>query len=546
MELLDKMKAANDSREVEALDNLLNAELERLAGLHPKLSESDPERLQAIAESIANNEIKKQRAAEAMATTINSKDDLRNVLQAEGTYWRAEHTSINENTGTVKTSRMTARDIADILQKHVRFIVIGKNEKELERSQLYFYDIGTGIYSQSQRLIEKMSLLIDNTTRDIVRKDMLKLLRLEAEEKQVTTSYNLVPVNNGIYDKQQKKLLPFNDRYIFVAKIGTNFNPKAKEPTYQGWTVTRWIDEISDGSEEKKRLIWQVIASAINANFIQPYMFFLTDDGQGRTGKSTFEQFLMNLVGSGNYESLKLIEFENDFKVANAIGSALIIGDDNHPGEFNEKSDMLKSMVTGDIVLINPKGIPPYTAQSTALIVQSMNELPKFQDTSGGLARRIKVIKFNHQYADTPAGRLIKDDYIKRPELLEYVLKQALEVDITNLVDTEESKAEVKRIREESNPVAYFVSKYWDDFESERIPTELAFEYFLRVMKKENRPSSMKLPSFSRALQKELPEGWKYKRSIRFKRKQITDHDLKLVYVFDFNYSRTHGGFIRL
>ena len=311
--------------------------------------------------------------------------------------------------------------------------------------------------------------------------------------------------------------------------------------------MSGWIKQNSDGDEIKELMYWQIIASAVNSNVVQPFMFFLVDDGQGRTGKSTFEQFLMALVGNGNYESLKLTEFENDFKVANAIGAALIIGDDNHPGEFNEKSDTLKSMVTGDIVLINPKGLPPYTAQSTALIVQSMNDLPRFQDTSGGLARRVKVVKFNHQYDDSPAGRKIKDVYIKDKRLLEFALKQALSVDITSLADTEESRLEVERLKEEGNPVAYFVANYWDNFKSNKIPVNVGFKYFLKIMESENRKSRMSQTKFTREMKRILKgRGWEYKQATNISKTDFNEDDKELVWNFAIDPKKKYNAFVRM
>lgn len=101
--------------------------------------------------------------------------------------------------------------------------------------------------------------------------------------------------------------------------------------------------------------MWQTISAVVNPNLTTDVAIFLVDSGQGRTGKSTFERLLENLVGAGNFGSLKLKEFEDDFKLTSATGKALLIGNDNNPNDYNRTSENFKSVATGENVLINPK-----------------------------------------------------------------------------------------------------------------------------------------------------------------------------------------------
>ena len=149
-------------------------------------------------------------------------------------------------------------------------------------------------------------------------------------------------------------------------------------------------------------------------------MFFLSEDG--KTGKSTFQRLISNLVGSSNTSSLKIKEFESDFKLASAYGKTLVIGDDNNPKDFNETSENFKSVVTGDNVLLNPKGKEPFSTVLTPFVIQSMNGLPRFRDITDGLQRRLRIIRFNHVYKGDKNNRLIKEKYIHDKRLLEFIL----------------------------------------------------------------------------------------------------------------------------
>ena len=81
--------------------------------------------------------------------------------------------------------------------------------------------------------------------------------------------------------------------------------------------------------------------------------------------------------------------------------------------EYIEDSSNFKSTISGDRIPIEFKGAQPFTYKPNITTVQSMNGIPRFKDNTNGVYRRIRVIKFNHQYPDTPDGRLIKSKYIK-------------------------------------------------------------------------------------------------------------------------------------
>lgn len=485
--------------------------LETLKKQHPKKYKDNPGSLEKMAQAIHDQQERILKNSSKLALDKpQSMAELAERLRAEGDLWRDVNTKITED-GNIKVPRMPPRTIADILKKYLITAVIGDSDKEVDRSLIYFYNIDTGIYSALTRPIEKLCLAVDRRAGMRERKEAIEYIRLESPRKSLNTDSHLIVCNNGIFNKNTGKLEPFSPNYFFTAKIATDYNPDAKEPIYNDWRASEWFKQLSDNDKAKYTLIWQLIASAFNGNFLQPYAFFLVDDGIGRTGKGTFQEMLMSVVGPGNFASLRLKEFESEFKLASAVGVSLIIGDDNNPNDYHEENSNFKSMVTGDIILVNPKGLPPYTAKSHALIVQSMNGLPKLKDTTGGNLRRFIVIKFNHQYEDTPESRRIKDDYIKRKEFREWLLKEAVKVDIEHLAITDESKSAVEKLKTENDPVAFFMETYFPELKSERIPTAFLFKFYQATNKFETgQIGSMTQRTFTKKVIKLLPPGWSY------------------------------------
>lgn len=461
---------------------------------------------------------------------------LFSILKEQGQNWRDEHVKVLKN-GEEKIQHIPPRTIADILKRYVIFAVIGKKEKDFEKANLAYYDLDAGIYKYNVTNIQKLIIAVERSTSIKQRRETMEYLRLEAQRKRPSDDSNLIIVGNGVFNKKTKKLEPYNPRYIFTSKISTNYNPEAPEPNFEGWSLSEWFKDIAEDDKDKETLLWQSLACSINPNLTPDVAIFLVDSGQGRTGKSTFERLLENLVGIDNHAPLKLKEFEEDFKLANAQGVKLIIGDDNNPNDYNKTSENFKRVATGENVLINPKGQPPFSTQFNCFIVQSMNGLPRFKDDSDALLRRIKIIKFNHQYNDKTANKDIKEKYIKDKRLLEWILSKVIVMDFDFMTDTEESRQEIKELKIANDPVAYYVNEYVDDIKSARVPTMYHFKLFQATSDYENNPQKMKQSTFTRRLKPLLEaKGYTYSKNNLAPLTYWNIDDEKLLEKYDINY----------
>ncbi|MDY2638945.1 MAG: phage/plasmid primase, P4 family [Ligilactobacillus salivarius] len=476
---------------------------------------------------------KQQEKQKQKPVTMNQ---LFSILKEQGQNWRDEHVKVLKN-GEEKIQHIPPRTIADILKRYVIFAVIGKKEKDFEKANLAYYDLDDGIYKYNVTNIQKLIIAVERSTSIKQRRETMEYLRLEAQRKRPSDDSNLIIVGNGVFNKNTKKLEPYNPRYIFTSKISTNYNPQAQEPNFKGWSLSEWFKDIAENDEDKETLLWQSLACSINPNLTPDVAIFLVDNGQGRTGKSTFERLLENLVGIDNHAPLKLKEFEEDFKLANAQGVKLIIGDDNNPNDYNKTSENFKRVATGETVLINPKGQPPFSTQFNCFIVQSMNGLPRFKDDSDALLRRIKIIKFNHQYNDKTANKDIKEKYIKDKRLLEWILSKVIVMDFDFMTDTEESRQEIKELKIANDPVAYYVNEYIDDIKSARVPTMYHFKLFQATSDYENNPQKMKQSTFTRRLKPLLEaKGYTYSKNNLAPLTYWNVDDEKLLEKYDINY----------
>ena len=356
---------------------------------------------------------------------------------------------------------LSMRTVTNILEDHIIWAVLGNDKEDWQKSALYFYNTESGIYEKNTLLIEELINIVEPQITERNIKEVKSKLRIESKRLFLTNDPNLYALGNGIFDAKKHKLLAYSPKYVFTSKIAVNYNPDAQEPRFDNWSFSKWINEdIAENKEDKIKLIWQTFKAVINSNYSYHSSVFLLDNANGSAGKGTFEQLLQNIAGKNNYASIKLNQFEKDAVLATIVNKPLVIGDDNDPKKPIDSSENFKSAATGDAIVINDKFEKVYSYKPTCLIVQSLNELPKFKDNTGANYRRIRVIKFNKHYIENADNRKIKDEYIYNKELLEWIVKKAIDVKIDGvMIRTKESDEILEQNKIDSDPFLQFVNE---------------------------------------------------------------------------------------
>ena len=153
--------------------------------------------------------------------------------------------------------------------------------------------------------------------------------------------------------------------------------------------------------------------------------FILT--GKGSNGKSTLLDVIKVLLGSNNISSVSLEELNDRFKTFQLEGKLANIGDDIS-NRYIEDNSTFKKLVTGETVNVERKGKDPFDFNNYSKLIFSCNDMPRINDLSDGLKRRIILIPFKAKFSklDDDYDPFIIDKLLK-PEALEYLLNLALE-----------------------------------------------------------------------------------------------------------------------
>ena len=418
--------------------------------------------------------------------------ELDEALEHAREVWDKDHTI--EKNGTVSTIPILNKphEVVKILLNTVDFAII-YNVDPTKDSNLYFFEYDRGVYSQYEPDLEGLILHVapeinNKVTRQNILDTILKLRptisniprvqNLTSSEK----GKDLLVVGNGILNLKTLKLSKFSPEFYVTAKIDTNYNPNAnKEPIFNGWSWSKSLEDIADGQEDKLELLWQTCKAGIIGAYWLRQLVMLVDDGHGKTGKSTFEDAIMNVVGRSNVADLKLIEFSTETKLIDAVDSRLIVGDDNDVNIPVVRYDYLNPVISGDFIRVRNYFHKSQSTSIHAFVLQSANGIPPFKHATRAFLNRLALIRFTHRHDNSKAADFaVKHDYICRREFKEWLLwyvinKVHLGVALTK---TKESQGFINYIQVENDSITNFVETRLPKLRSTIVPCRWMYDYY--------------------------------------------------------------------
>ncbi|MET1087190.1 MAG: phage/plasmid primase, P4 family, partial [Arthrobacter sp.] len=312
-------------------------------------------------------------------------------------------------------------------------------------------------------------------------KEVLDHLRGEAPWVTGCADRDLVAVDNGIFDYKAKKLLEFSPDYVFLVKTPVPFDPDAESPVIvmpdgEPWEVEEWTGSLSD-DPQIVNLLWEVRGAVVRPGVRWHKAAFFYSE-KGNNGKGTELQLERNL--SGKWVNLPMNKFDKEFMLEPLIDAQAILTDENPVGSFNQDSANFKAVITNDAIMINRKHMRPVTCQFRGFMVQCINDLPRSKDKSESIYRRQLFIPFEKWFGGAER-KYIKDDYLRRPEVLRYVLKRVL-LDMPDYYELSEPDA-CKRLLAEhkvnNDPVREFWEEFEDRFLIDLLPVEFIYDLYV-------------------------------------------------------------------
>lgn len=298
---------------------------------------------------------------------------------------------------------------------------------------------------------------------------------------------DVVALANGLFDLRTKELRPFSPKVVLTSKASVAFREGATTcPVMDdGWSVDEWIRKLANNDPEVEQLFWEIIAALFRPE--HPFKkAALLYSPTGSNGKGTFLELLRHLVGVDRVATLSISDFGEQFLPEALCSAFAVLSDENEVGDFLRKAGAFKAWVTHDWIRINVKYGPARSVKGRGLCVFCVNELPASKDKSESFYRRFVAIPFLKRFVGEDENSAIKNDYVKRPKVLEYVAHKALMMPwFDTFVTPAVCDKLLGQIRVENDPVLQFAEEFLPQFKWDLLPWRFSFRLYSAWMRKE-------------------------------------------------------------
>lgn len=230
------------------------------------------------------------------------------------------------------------------------------------------------------------------------RKEIMQFLAVKTlvDPSEIDQQWNKIAVKNGILDcvtgelsepvKSEKNTIALPWDY----SDDPEYSPKIDE-------FMTHLSANADGSVNlmKMQFLYQVAGYCLlKKNYFQKFFIF---QGEGQTGKSTFQDLIVKMVGDNNRSRVGIDKMDNDYYLATILGKLVNIDDDAVDGKTLEQTGRFKSLISGNEVTVRQIFQEPVTFTSFATFLFSCNKLPRIMDKTSGLYRRMVIVELNNK-----------------------------------------------------------------------------------------------------------------------------------------------------
>ena len=339
---------------------------------------------------------------------------------------------------------------------HDKFAEYLKNEENIIKINGILHIYKDGIYTFDQVEIEKAMIKYISILKRSQRNEVLSYLELIAEEKELS-NVDYIVLENGLYNIKTDKLIDFTPDYIAKNKIPVNYNHEAYNKS-----MDKTLNKIACNDKQLRQLLEEMIGYTLLRRNELGKCFILV--GQGSNGKSTLLDVIKYFLGDDNISSISLEELGQRFKTAELYGKLANIGDDIS-SKYMEDNAIFKKLVTGETVNVERKGKDPFDFNNYSKLIFSANEVPRINDTSDGLMRRLVIVPFNAKFSskDADFDPFIKDKLLT-DEGMQYLLNIAIEglkrvIKNNGFTEVSSVEEEIKEYEKRNNPVVAFLEE---------------------------------------------------------------------------------------
>lgn len=253
-----------------------------------------------------------------------------------------------------------------------------------------------------------------------------------------------------------------------------------------------FLDSIADGDADVVAALKEVMGACMCSKRVLSQSPMLIGraggaSGKASNGKSTYLNWLRQILGTENVSSLDIATLGQRFQAGRVVGKLANLGDDIPDGFLKgDELSMFKKLVTGDAIYTDVKNGDGYEFRPTASMVFSMNAVPRLSDTTDGIFRRLAFIPFRNRFAPglpgydpNMAAKLAKPEVLKRGAALGLLALGEL-IERGGLTPIPDMVAEIEEVKQDNDSVTrWLFEECVSVADVDKRPTATVFnEYF--------------------------------------------------------------------
>ena len=374
--------------------------------------------------------------------------------------------------------------MGDILMQEINIISL--------HDQLYVYRDGR--YQPGENAILRSIVNKFPEAKRMNQNEVLNYLNIQKHVEDPPVDQYIINCLNGRLNLKTGELLPHTPDALDFQQINASYDPHAYfEP------LDHMLMRVFCGDYQLYKLFEELLGYCLikNCRMQKIFIFF----GDGNNGKSTLLRVITSFIGAGNYTTLSLQDLEKTFRPAELENKLVNLGDDI-PATTIKDSSLLKSISSGENVLVERKNKDPFILRNYATLIYTTNKMPHVNDKSYGFYRRLILIPLDAKFSTSDpdydpdiAQKVVSDtarSYLLNMAVrgLRRMLKHGFTMSdcVQNAIETYREKSSTtltwiaednikpESLLEKSTKQLYFEFKSWCEEEGvENIPKQRSF-----------------------------------------------------------------------
>jgi len=337
-------------------------------------------------------------------------------------------------------------------------IYIDNDGENSGRGDFYAYNRSRGVWDH----INKNEIRINAQKKaesflsDARQTEVLKRMALDKwmPDQEMNPHKNFINLKNTMLNADTLETFKHHPKYLSFNQLDYEYDENAQCPKFDTYLQEAVPDNDS-------RMILQEFMGYLLTPDVR-FQKFLVLHGDGGTGKSVLLDTMMSMMGQENYSVLSAADLEKDEAIMELKGKMA-----NFSDEVSEKlvlkSEKLKKMVTGQMVRGRALYKVAVSFKPYARFIMACNMLPRTEDLSNGLFRRLILIGFHNVVTADKINRTLTQELERElPGIFNYALSGRLRLYAQGgFTESDIVKEDIKEYRlEHSSPANFFHVTY--------------------------------------------------------------------------------------